>query len=162
MFVIQNRLLITIMYCKRTNLENNSKILLVEWPNVFKYLRKPASQSPSNTSCYSSLYSWYLRTTLSIRSSFWTYLRFLRGGPSPRSTNLRRYAFLSTSVCVTITLCPSHHRFLSPYVCVTIAFCYQMSLSPDVRHQMSGYRTDHIMKTSTWQSPTDDNVLGIN
>ena len=143
MFVIQNRLLITIMYCKRTNLENNSKLPLVDWPNVFKYLRKPASQSPSNTSCYSSLYSWYLRTTLSIRSSFWTNLRFLRGGLSPRSTNLRRYAFLSPSVWVTI-ICPCHHRFLSPYVCVTIAFCHQMSLSPDVRHQMSGYLYNHL------------------
>ena len=60
---------------KGTKLENRTKILLVEWPNVFKYLRKPASQSPSNTSSCSSLYSNFPAT-----STGWDESEFLHLG----------------------------------------------------------------------------------
>ena len=88
------------MCSKSTYRKIYDKMLLVEWPSVFKYFNKPASQSPSNTPSCSALYSAYLLpTVLSILALFWAYFRFLSGGPSPKSANLQMLSAYSSSFC---------------------------------------------------------------
>ena len=95
----QDKLFITMLCSKSTYGKIYDKMLLVECPSVFKYFRKPASQSPSKTPSCSALYSAYLPTTLSILVLFWTYLRFLRGGSAPKSANLLVLSAYYSSFC---------------------------------------------------------------